>query len=422
MVRRLFLLIILAVCTASVSAQEVLKIHTKSGGVVSIPFANNPEMTFGEGNVLKITSTKETVEYTFSDVEKLVFEKDSTNIIIPKYKLTYMVDNRVYKVFEINEGEVITPEPVPTKEGYTFSGWSDIPATMPAHDVTVTGSFTVNKYKLTYTVDGAVYKTYDVEYGATITPEANPAKEGYTFSGWSDIPATMPAHDVTVTGSFTQIDFVIGDTTYEVQNGEVTIKDGSNQSGEVEIQTSVVINGQTYNVTSIADAAFKDNNSITSVTIPQGITVIGAQAFDGCKKLNTISIGKTVVTIGSKAFANITSPASAPRRTATQSLSVRCYAENVPTTAFDAFEATPISQAALIVEDNSVSAYKSTSPWNQFGTIMGITEATGIYGIRTDENASAKIYSLDGKPLNETQKGVNIIRMNDGRTKKVMKK
>ena len=84
MVRRLFLLIILAVCTASVSAQEVLKIHTKSGGVVSIPFANNPEMTFGEGNVLKITSTKETVEYTFSDVEKLVFEKDSTNIIIPK--------------------------------------------------------------------------------------------------------------------------------------------------------------------------------------------------------------------------------------------------------------------------------------------------------------------------------------------------
>ena len=201
-------------------------------------------------------------------------------------------------------GATITPEANPTKEGYTFSGWSDIPATMPAHDVTVTGSFTVNKYKLTYTIDGAVYKTYDVEYCATITPEANPAKEGYTFSGWSDIPATMPAHDVTVTGSFTQIDFVIGETTYEVQNGEVTIKDGSKQSGEVEIQTSVVINGQTYNVTSIADAAFKDNNAITSVTIPQGITVIGAQAFDGCKKLNTINIGKSVVTIGSKAFAN----------------------------------------------------------------------------------------------------------------------
>ena len=42
----------------------------------------------------------------------------------------------------MNEGDAITPETEPTKEGYTFSGWSEIPATMPAHDVTVTGTFT----------------------------------------------------------------------------------------------------------------------------------------------------------------------------------------------------------------------------------------------------------------------------------------
>ncbi len=30
-----------------------------------------------------------------------------------------------------------------------------------------------------------------------------PVKEGYTFSGWSEVPETMPAEDVTVTGSFT---------------------------------------------------------------------------------------------------------------------------------------------------------------------------------------------------------------------------
>jgi hypothetical protein len=28
--------------------------------------------------------------------------------------------------------------------------------------------------------------------------------EGDTFFGWSEISATMPAHDVTVTGTFTQ--------------------------------------------------------------------------------------------------------------------------------------------------------------------------------------------------------------------------
>ena len=51
-------------------------------------------------------------------------------------------------------------------EGYTFSGWDDVPETMPDNDVTVSGTFSINKYKLIYKVDGADYKSYDVEYGA----------------------------------------------------------------------------------------------------------------------------------------------------------------------------------------------------------------------------------------------------------------
>ena len=123
---------------------------------------------------------------------------------INKYKLTYTVDGIEYKSYDIEYGATITPEPAPTKEGYTFSGWSTIPETMPAHDVTISGTFIINKYKLTYIVDGVEYKSYDIEYGATITPEAEPTKEGYTFSGWSTIPTTMPAYDVTITGSFTK--------------------------------------------------------------------------------------------------------------------------------------------------------------------------------------------------------------------------
>ncbi len=59
------------------------------------------------------------------------------------------------------------------------------------------------KYKLTYIVDGVTYKESEYEEGEAITPEANPTKEGYIFSGWSEIPETMPANDVTVTGTFT---------------------------------------------------------------------------------------------------------------------------------------------------------------------------------------------------------------------------
>lgn len=128
--------------------------------------------------------------------------------IVALPQVTYLVDGKIYKSFTPMIGEEITPEAAPVKKGYTFSGWSWIPAKMPAEDVIITGSLTVNKYTLTYKVDGETYKTVKVKYGAKITPEAAPVKEGYTFSGWSEIPAKMPAKNVTVTGCFVLADSI----------------------------------------------------------------------------------------------------------------------------------------------------------------------------------------------------------------------
>ena len=137
----------------------------------------------------------------------------SGSFTVNSYTLTYIVDGNAYKTLTVDYGTAITPEAEPTKEGYTFSGWSEIPATMPANDVEVSGSFTVNSYTLTYIVDGNAYKTITVDYGTAITPEAEPTKEGYTFSGWSEIPATMPAHDVEVTGSFIQNIYILDENS-----------------------------------------------------------------------------------------------------------------------------------------------------------------------------------------------------------------
>ena len=143
---------------------------------------------------------------------------------VNKYKLVYKVDGQEYKSYDVEYGATITPETEPTKEGYTFSGWSDIPATMPANDITVTGTFSVNKYKLVYKVDGQEYKSYDVEYGATITPETEPTKEGYTFSGWSDIPATMPAKDIVITGTYvTGINGVVYSSVLQYEGGYIAL-------------------------------------------------------------------------------------------------------------------------------------------------------------------------------------------------------
>ena len=122
---------------------------------------------------------------------------------INSYKAVFKIGTEVIETKTIVYGQPVVAPEAPAKEGHTFAGWQNVPATMPAHDIEVLGSYTVNTYKLVYNVDGALYKEVTVAYGTTITPEAAPVKEGYTFSGWKGLPETMPAHDVTVTGSFT---------------------------------------------------------------------------------------------------------------------------------------------------------------------------------------------------------------------------
>ena len=77
-------------------------------------------------------------------------------------------------------------------------------------------------------------------------------------------------------------------------------------SGEVAIPESVTF-GNTFNVTSIADDAFKNCTGLTSVTIPESITSIGSNAFYGCKGLTTVTIPEGVTTIRYSAFSGCTS-------------------------------------------------------------------------------------------------------------------
>ena len=133
---------------------------------------------------------------------RLSYEGNNRAIVNKEYfKLTYKVDDEVYKTLSYDYGATITPEPALTKEGYIFSGWSEIPETMPAHDVTVTGTFTINKYTLTFMVGENVYETRTLEYGSTIIVPEMPELTGYTFT-WGEVPATMPAQDVTIVGEY----------------------------------------------------------------------------------------------------------------------------------------------------------------------------------------------------------------------------
>ena len=104
--------------------------------------------------------------------------------------------------------EAIVAPVNPTKEGYTFEGWTygdgvvvKIPTTMPAVDVTLYAKWQINEYTITFnTAGGSAVPAITLDYGASIVAPANPGKEGYTFIGWdTKIPATMPAKEMTIT-------------------------------------------------------------------------------------------------------------------------------------------------------------------------------------------------------------------------------
>ncbi|MDD4476253.1 MAG: InlB B-repeat-containing protein [Eubacteriales bacterium] len=79
--------------------------------------------------------------------------------------------------------------------------------TSPNSSSANTGTIDVNdlttKYEVIYKVDGSVYKTQSYRAGDTITPPADPIKEGYDFKGWSpEIPSKMPANSITLNAAF----------------------------------------------------------------------------------------------------------------------------------------------------------------------------------------------------------------------------
>ena len=207
--------------------------------------------TYLYGTAVKLKEAPEKEGYTFSgwDHEE-DFTMPAENVVINgsfsinSYKVTYEVDGNAYGKEETYEyGSAVTLQKEPEKEGYTFSKWDHEDGfAMPAHDVVIKGSFKINSYKVTYRVDGEqVGEAETYEFNAPVTLREAPEKEGYTFSGWSrDTGFDMPAKDVVIEGSFTINNYTVtylvdgkqtGETETYQYNQEVTVKADAEREG-----------------------------------------------------------------------------------------------------------------------------------------------------------------------------------------------
>ncbi|MBO4849068.1 MAG: InlB B-repeat-containing protein, partial [Clostridia bacterium] len=71
-------------------------------------------------------------------------------------------------------------------------------------NLTVTAQYLINTYTVTFVDwDGTVLKTQTVDYGAAATAPADPARVGYTFTGW-DVDFSNVTSNLTVTAQYVQ--------------------------------------------------------------------------------------------------------------------------------------------------------------------------------------------------------------------------
>ena len=280
------------------------------------------------GSVITLIAIPVKEGHTFSGWSEIPATMPAGNITVSgsfavnSYTVTYMVDGEVYKTESIAYGSKVTVIAAPAKEGHTFSGWSGVPATMPAKDVTVNGSFTVNSYTVTYMVDGEVFQTVIVTYGAAITLIDTPTKEGYTFSGWTDVPGTMPAHDVTINGRFVTdaytVTYMVDGEVYKTENiayGSkveaiaVPVKEGHTFSGWSEIPElmpayDVTISG-TFTVNKYLVTFKIDDEVIAADSLEYGAIIVVPEApekegytFDGWKGMPVTVPAKDLIIEG----------------------------------------------------------------------------------------------------------------------------
>ena len=91
--------------------------------------------------------------------------------------------------------------------------------------------------------------------------------------------------------------------TYTTNSGTITITKYTGSDSVVIIPSQIT----GLPVISLGDSAFASNTSLTSVTIPDGVTSLGGAVFSGCTSLTNVVIPNGVTNLGERVFENCAS-------------------------------------------------------------------------------------------------------------------
>ena len=159
------------------------------------------------------------------------------------------------------------------------------------------------------------------------------------------------------------------------------------------------------------NSMFKDCAYLSSLNLSNFDTsnVTDMNQMFACYYLTSVTIGKKFTQLPEQAFAfsnkivSFTTLVEEP-----YSITSDCFTDNVK------------ASATLYVPKGTKEKYEATPAWNQFQTIVeiGSNEVEAI--VSDGEYKEAAHYDLNGRCVNESQRGLNIVHRADGTVRKVI--
>ena len=180
--------------------------------------------------------------------------------------------------------------------------------------------------------------------------------------------------------------------------------------------------------------------------IPDSVHEIGPYAFAGVQNLPLIVLGDQVTTIGDGAFAFANGTYQITLGKATRKIGdlVIDYCRHLSTVYLfaDKIEDADIQEYAFFDESGHVAEQSflyvlpghanyysnkkgfgtSEPPASFFAAIREINDPDAIPGIITQENSSERVFGIDGREIKSRERGVNVVRLPDGRSYKYLVK
>ena len=219
---------------------------------------------------------------------------------INTYTVTFDADNGTANTTAtVNHGDkVAAPATDPVKAGHTFAGWYlgteayDFEAAVTSN-ITIKASWTVETYTVAFDTNGAGTIENDyVAYGGVVEAPTAPAKDYYTFAGWT---LNGEAYDftATVTGPIT----LVAEWTLDLSTlaGTYTGEESAGYSATYDYEVVITATG----ITATYYNGYTDVTvTVNSVSVANGVLTINADAASVTNKdlAFTISDDKGILT------------------------------------------------------------------------------------------------------------------------------